>query len=251
MTEDAVQKPPTPFPPASPSRPSATCDAWRPGSSGSRLTTGTPGHDRLSKSATTRLSSSLCTGMARSQGRLTSLSRRSASEGKLKESQSGKILKALDRAENAVLAETEAKWGKEARSAMTDFFAVQEEAKQRKRAKELAMPVHLRCGPNPIDMGCMRSYSTATKEATELPVAMAVDPKWSTELKRINNKVGAQIEYEAKISGVVSGLSPELPFMQPKRHLSNPPSPYFKPGQMPRQRVPALQEKPAAIPELQ
>lgn len=161
----------------------------------------------------------------------------SASASQLRSSQQGKILKALERQENSALADTEAKWGKDARTAMGDYFAMQEESKQRKRAKDLAMPLHLRCGPNPVDMGCPIRYLTATQDANDGPIKMAVDPKWSTDLKKINNKVGMQIQYEAKLSACIGGLSPELPFMQPKKHLSNPPSPFYKPGALDRHRT--------------
>lgn len=118
-----------------------------------------------------------------------------------------------------------------ARTALADYLAEVQASKDRQRAKQLAMPLHLRTGPNPVDMGHPPNHLTESLRASSLPVQMAVDPKWSTELKRMNDKAGLRIEYERRLSASVTGaMLPELPFMYPKKHLSNPPTPYFKPG---------------------
>lgn len=118
-----------------------------------------------------------------------------------------------------------------ARSALGDYKASAEAAKQRHRAKALAMPIHLRTGPNPIDMGQKRNLITEAQDAATRPVQMAVDPKWSTEIKKMNDRAGDRIKYEAHIAGAIPGsLIPELRYSLPKKHLSNPPTPFFKPG---------------------
>merc|ERR1712232_1039090 len=107
-----------------------------------------------------------------------------------------------------------------------------EDEKKRKRAKQLAMPLHLRPnGANPIDTGCPVEWLSEGHRGLQRPVKMAVDPKWSTELKRINDKIGIRIEYERRLSASIPGsMLPELPYMYPKRHISVPPSPYWVPG---------------------
>lgn len=151
--------------------------------------------------------------------------------------QRSKLLKSIARQEESALADFETKWGKEVRTAATDYFHMQEEAKERTRQRQLAMPMHLRTGTSATDMGCPMEYVTQTTKAAQLPVKMAIDPKWSTELKKLNDKVGSRIEYERRLSASITGqISPELPFMYPKRHISNPPSPFMEPGNLPRQR---------------
>lgn len=148
-------------------------------------------------------------------------------------------MRALAREQEGALNDCEKKWGKDARTAMSDFMDLHEAVRERARQKQLNMPPHLRTGANPIDMGCPIQYITQEKRSLAVPVRMAVDPKWSTELKHNNDKIGARIEYERSLSAAVTGsMSPELPFMWPKKHLSNPPSPYFEPGKMARQQVP-------------
>merc|ERR1712039_272079 len=118
------------------------------------------------------------------------------------------------------------------RSALGDYLAYIQAGKDRERDKRFKMPAHLRTGPSPVTMGHPPMMMTESLHASTRPVQMAVDPKWSTELKKMNDKAGQRIEYERRLSGAVSGsLVPELPHMYPKKHLSNPPTPYFKPGQ--------------------
>jgi len=152
-------------------------------------------------------------------------------------SQRSQLLKSIGRESHATLADAEKKWGVQARSPITDYYQVQEDARDRDRAKQLAMPLHLRTGTSSTDMGCPIEYVTQTHRAANVPIKMAVDPKWSTDLKKVNDRVGLRIEYERRLSASIPGsMSPELPFMFPKGYVSNPPSPYAEPGNLPRQR---------------
>lgn len=121
-----------------------------------------------------------------------------------------------------------------ARSALGDYLHFLQKKEEHKRNMALAMPIHLRTGPNPIDMGCPRAMETETQGALSIPVKKAVDPRWSTELKKINDRVGQQIKYQQRLSAPASTLIPELRHMFPKPYLSNPPTPYFRPGQRER-----------------
>lgn len=118
-----------------------------------------------------------------------------------------------------------------ATSALGDYFEFLKKHEQIKRKKALDMPMHLRTGPNPIDMGCPRSMETEAHGAMAMTVKKAVDPKWSTQLKKINDRVGQRLEYQSRLSAPLSIISPELPHMFPKKYMSNPPTPYFQPGQ--------------------
>mmetsp|Transcript_1320 Transcript_1320/g.3023 ORF Transcript_1320/g.3023 Transcript_1320/m.3023 type:complete len:191 (-) Transcript_1320:135-707(-) len=114
------------------------------------------------------------------------------------------------------------------------FLIMKEKKEERKLEAWLKTPAHLRPAPSPTEMGCMPNYVTETMRGLTLPVQKAVDPKWSTELKKVNAKVGACIKYQNSISSSMPGqISPELPFMWKKDYLSNPPTPYFEPGRRP------------------
>merc|ERR1712154_353763 len=92
-----------------------------------------------------------------------------------------------------------------------------EDGKQRQREKQLNMPVHLRTGTNPLDMGQTPTYKTVMAAGLEIPVKMAVNPMWSTDLKKMNDRIGMRLEYQRKLSASVPGqTSPELPHMPPK-----------------------------------
>eukprot|EP00930_Biecheleria_cincta_P038187 TRINITY_DN26238_c0_g1_i1.p1 TRINITY_DN26238_c0_g1~~TRINITY_DN26238_c0_g1_i1.p1 ORF type:complete len:237 (-),score=42.72 TRINITY_DN26238_c0_g1_i1:71-781(-) len=169
-----------------------------------------------SKSAT-HLSSSLRSGTSSVQ--------------KKKDLQRMQILKAVRKEEESALAELEAK--DVVRSSLADYFAFKSGQQTRAREKIMKMPAHLKPGTDPIDQGNPMRYETATAVALDLPVKMAVDPKWSTELKKVNNRVGDRLEYERKLSAACPGsIAPELPHMWPKKYRSNPPTPghYFEPG---------------------
>lgn len=117
------------------------------------------------------------------------------------------------------------------RSALEDYYEYMREKKHRDLMKNFERPAHLQVGPNPIDMGCPRITDSEAQRSLTRAIKMAVDPKWSTELKKINDRVGLRLEYQQRLSAAGSGaVIPELNLMQPKRHLSNPPTPYFKPG---------------------
>lgn len=123
------------------------------------------------------------------------------------------------------------------RSVLEDYIQAAESKKQRERQKQLDMPLHLRTGENPVSNGCPPNNTTEQMRALNLPIQMATDPKWSTELKKMNGKIGLRLEWERKIGASVTGqLVPELKHMPPKTHVSNPPTPYFVPGQAHRSR---------------
>jgi len=157
----------------------------------------------------------------------------------IREEQKSKILKAVRREEETHLNEAHAKSSTlkgaemlEMRTALMDYMQEHEERRQRERQKQLEMPSHLRTGTNPLTNGAPSTYLTESVRAASLPIKMAVDPKWSTELKKTNNRVGIRAEYERRLSASVTGsIAPELPHMYPKRYLSSPPTPYFVPGQ--------------------
>jgi len=93
------------------------------------------------------------------------------------------------------------------------------------------MPLHLRTGVDSIKMGCPSNYTTQQMRSLTLPIQMMTDPKWSDDIKNMNDKIGLRLEWEKKMSAALTGsISPELKFMPPKTYLSNPPTPYFVPG---------------------
>lgn len=124
------------------------------------------------------------------------------------------------------------------RTALSDYNSAIEARKKREREKILKMPIALRPSPGPLYMGCPPTSETTYMAGSTGPIKMATDPKWSTDLKRINGRVGQRLEFERKLSGSVTGaVIPELYHMPPKEHLSNPPTPYFKPGEAGKRRA--------------
>ncbi|CAE8693035.1 unnamed protein product [Polarella glacialis] len=122
----------------------------------------------------------------------------------------------------------------EVKTALGDYLGLKADTAVRTRAKLLAMPLHLRPSPNPVSMGEPPSMITQQQRSLRVPVMMAVDPFWSTDLKKMNDRIGMRIEYERRLSAACTGsMAPELPHMFPKRYLSNPPTPYFVPGMRP------------------
>jgi hypothetical protein len=118
------------------------------------------------------------------------------------------------------------------KSAVEDYYEAIQAKRQRQRQKLLDMPLHLRPGVNPVSSGCPPNMVSEQQYALNLPIQMATDPKWSTDLKKMNSKIGMRLEWQRKMSGAVSGaLVPELKHMPPKDYLSNPATPYFVPGQ--------------------
>lgn len=118
------------------------------------------------------------------------------------------------------------------RSELQAYYEAIESKKQRGRQAQLDMPLHLRTGTDPINTGCPRNYLTEQMRSLSGPIKMATDPKWSTDLKKINGKVGQRLEWERKISASLTGqIIPERKYMPPQDFVSNPPTPYFVPGQ--------------------
>merc|ERR1711971_252588 len=108
--------------------------------------------------------------------------------------------------------------GEVARTSLTDFL----EAK--KRAHKGDPLCHLR--QHVSNMGCPPTTVTTAADAATGPVMTAVDPKWSTNLKRINGKVGMRIKYDNSLSSTGPAMSPELRFMPTRANfMSNPPTP--------------------------
>jgi hypothetical protein len=124
-----------------------------------------------------------------------------------------------------------------ARSELQAFYDAKEGKIQRERQAQLDMPIHLRSGPNPVDAGCLPNYLTEMERALRLPVKMATDPKWSTGLKKMNDKIGKRLEWERKMAAALTGsIVPEWKHMPPQDYKSNPPTPYFKPGEAEKAR---------------
>eukprot|EP00929_Paragymnodinium_shiwhaense_P085290 TRINITY_DN45708_c0_g1_i1.p1 TRINITY_DN45708_c0_g1~~TRINITY_DN45708_c0_g1_i1.p1 ORF type:complete len:259 (-),score=53.25 TRINITY_DN45708_c0_g1_i1:68-844(-) len=178
----------------------------------------------------------------------TQLSLRSnASMSQLQELQKQKLLRAMQRESQSAVAEHAAKRPNSmpagsasagalpgvppGRTALDDYKSNQQGAADRARDKLMGMPPHLRPGINPIDYGCPVKYETQTSRVLNRPPKMAVDPKWSSDLKRMNDKIGERAKYERALSASVTGsISPELPYMPAKEFLSNPPTPFFEAG---------------------
>lgn len=118
-----------------------------------------------------------------------------------------------------------------ARSELRTYYEACEDKKQRGRQAQIDMPLHLRTGVDAIQMGCPNNYTTQQMQSLSLPIQMMTDPKWSTDIKKMNNKIGLRLEWEKKMSASLTGsISPELKFMPPKSYISNPPTPFFVPG---------------------
>lgn len=117
-------------------------------------------------------------------------------------------------------------------SEMDAYHAAKKWKEQRARTKNLEMPVHLRTGTSIIDSGCKTNYTTTQMRSLNLPVQMATDPKWSVDIKRMNNKIGLRVNWERKIAGAITGqMIPEMKYMPPRPFVTNPPTPYFVPGE--------------------
>eukprot|EP00931_Biecheleriopsis_adriatica_P070818 TRINITY_DN4462_c0_g1_i1.p1 TRINITY_DN4462_c0_g1~~TRINITY_DN4462_c0_g1_i1.p1 ORF type:complete len:260 (+),score=51.60 TRINITY_DN4462_c0_g1_i1:79-780(+) len=66
----------------------------------------------------------------------------------------------------------------------------------------------------PIQMGARINYTSTYQSAVATPVAKANDPKWSTDLKNIDAKIGAKIKYENSLSAATPGsISPEMAYL--------------------------------------
>lgn len=108
------------------------------------------------------------------------------------------------------------------RSALADFKRL----KDRARVQSPGHAVH----SSVINMGCPQNLVTQQQRTLTLPISMAVNPKWSTDLKRMNDKIGDRMNWERKISGALTGaMCPEKWFMPPQDYPSNPVTPLSPP----------------------
>mmetsp|Transcript_37950 Transcript_37950/g.60113 ORF Transcript_37950/g.60113 Transcript_37950/m.60113 type:complete len:243 (+) Transcript_37950:65-793(+) len=108
------------------------------------------------------------------------------------------------------------------RSALSDF----RQLKDRRKTQSPGHLLHVSC----LQMGVPQDLVTQQHRALALPVSMAVQPKWSTELKRMNDKIGERLRWEKKISGTVTGsVCPERWFMPRQTYPSNPNTPVKRP----------------------
>merc|ERR1712224_42560 len=96
------------------------------------------------------------------------------------------------------------------RSALEEFYY------QRERRKVQSPGHHLHVSS--LNMGCPNfNLKTQQQRTLELPISMCVDPKWSSQLKRMNDKIGERLNWEKKISAAITGsVCPERYFMPPQ-----------------------------------
>lgn len=105
------------------------------------------------------------------------------------------------------------------RSALEDY-------RRRKAARPKVVDPYSELRKNPMNWGCHLATVTETAEAYERPVRMAEDPKWTSDIKRIDGKVGDRLKWGLKIAGAVPGsMAPELQYMPPQTYMSAPPTP--------------------------
>lgn len=65
-----------------------------------------------------------------------------------------------------------------------------------------------------LQMGVRTEYLTTSKGQQLGPVAKAQDPKWSTELKKVDAFIGLKIQYENRLSASLPGsISPEPKYL--------------------------------------
>lgn len=65
----------------------------------------------------------------------------------------------------------------------------------------------------PIQMGYPNQKETTYQKAATGPVEMAMDPKWSTELRKLDVKVGTKLKFETRLSGACVTVCPELRYL--------------------------------------
>ncbi|CAE7291229.1 unnamed protein product [Symbiodinium natans] len=69
-----------------------------------------------------------------------------------------------------------------------------------------------------LNMGMPSQQTTTYMAQCSVPVQKAVDPKWSTELKRADWRNAQRIQYDNRLSASIPGsISPEMPFLV-RRH---------------------------------
>lgn len=64
-----------------------------------------------------------------------------------------------------------------------------------------------------VQMGVPSQGLTTYMDAAAGPVSKAVDPKWSTELRKLDVTVGKKLKFETRLSGAGTALSPELRYI--------------------------------------
>eukprot|EP00929_Paragymnodinium_shiwhaense_P075452 TRINITY_DN38576_c0_g1_i1.p1 TRINITY_DN38576_c0_g1~~TRINITY_DN38576_c0_g1_i1.p1 ORF type:complete len:329 (-),score=71.01 TRINITY_DN38576_c0_g1_i1:62-1048(-) len=114
-------------------------------------------------------------------------------------------------------------WNKEevymVRSALEDYK--KQQARKAGRA-DPCMPLRM----SPMNWGCRPNVVTASQEALQRAPKMTIEPKWSSDIKNMDSKVGERHKWVLKIAGAVNGqMMPEMHWMPPKTHYSNPPTP--------------------------
>merc|ERR1711865_651834 len=65
----------------------------------------------------------------------------------------------------------------------------------------------------PIQMGYPNQKETTYQKAATGPVEMAMDPKWSTELRKLDVKVGTKLKFETRLSGACVTVCPGLRYL--------------------------------------
>lgn len=66
----------------------------------------------------------------------------------------------------------------------------------------------------PINQGAPAQLSSTYTATCQVPVSKAVDPKWSTELKRLDRNNAERIQYDNRLSAATMGsISPEIKYL--------------------------------------
>eukprot|EP00928_Gymnodinium_smaydae_P061838 TRINITY_DN45817_c0_g1_i1.p1 TRINITY_DN45817_c0_g1~~TRINITY_DN45817_c0_g1_i1.p1 ORF type:complete len:249 (+),score=46.07 TRINITY_DN45817_c0_g1_i1:169-915(+) len=108
---------------------------------------------------------------------------------------------------------------KKLRSAMEDYKKI------RARKARQVDPLKV-VKAHPINMGSERIMVTAMQEGLERAPEMVLEPKWSSDIRSMDAKVGERHRWDNKIAGSVNGqLMPERRWMPPQKHHSSPPTP--------------------------
>mmetsp|Transcript_21166 Transcript_21166/g.49260 ORF Transcript_21166/g.49260 Transcript_21166/m.49260 type:complete len:230 (-) Transcript_21166:189-878(-) len=97
--------------------------------------------------------------------------------------------------------------------------AKEEARREAPRSRSKVQPdysLHLR--RSVLNMGMPSNVTTTYMAQCSVPVQKAVDPKWSTELKRADWRNAQRIQYDNRLSAATPGsISPEMPLLV-KRH---------------------------------
>lgn len=76
---------------------------------------------------------------------------------------------------------------------------------------------HLR--RSPLQMGVPQNLTSSYTFGTLQPVQKANDPKWSTELRLLDKRMGAKNLYDARLTASITGAMLPEPMFFPKTHL--------------------------------